>query len=124
MSTIEQTNPVSDITKITNLLNDNGSMELKLSQVLQRELAGKNISQIAKQIQVSKSLIHDWTCSRRLPNAKNFPALMKLAKYLGLTLEELIFDKSSSQKTTIASTTFSDSGNSYRIEIEKFGGKS
>ncbi len=99
-------------------------MELKLSQVLQRELAGKNISQIAKQIGINKSLLHDWTGSRRLPNAKNFPALMKLAKYLGLTLEELIFDKSSPQKTTIASTTFSDSGNSYRIEIEKFGGKS
>lgn len=98
-------------------------MELKLSQVLQRELSGKNISQIAKQIRVSKSLIHDWTSSRRLPNAKNFPALLKLAKYLGLTLEELIFDKTSPQKITLASTTFSDSGNSYRIEIEKFGGK-
>ena len=99
-------------------------MDIKLSQVLQRELEGKNISQFAKKVGVSKSLLHDWVRSRRSPNSRNFGQLLKIAHALGLSLEELIFDKASSQKTTIASTTFSDSGKSYRIEIEKFGGKS
>lgn len=94
-------------------------MQLRLHEILRSELQGKNISQIAKQIGVSKSLLHDWTNSRRSPNAKNFPALLKLAKYLGLTLEALLFGESTTDKTVLASTTFADGSNQYRVQIEK-----
>ncbi len=92
---------------------------MKLQDVLKRELKGRNVTLVAKEAGISKSLLHDWAKSRRMPSAKNFPMLLKLAQYLGLTLEELLFDKQSSEKVTLASTTFTDSGRQYRIEIEK-----
>lgn len=93
--------------------------KFKLADVLSRELKGKNISQIAKDIGISGALLFDWYKARRAPSAKNFPALLKLAHHLGLSLEELIFDRSNGEKITLASTTFNDGGSQYRVQIEK-----
>ncbi|MBN8538727.1 MAG: helix-turn-helix transcriptional regulator [Deltaproteobacteria bacterium] len=95
--------------------------EIKLSQVLQRELKGKVISRVAKEIGISVSILHDWYSSSRKPSAKNMWHLKKLADYLGLTLEQILFDEKS-EKQTISSTTFSDRGVQYRINIEKVKG--
>lgn len=92
---------------------------LKLNSVLDRELKGKNITLVAKEAGISKSLLHDWYKGRRLPSSKNFPMLLKLARYFGLSLEELLFDKESGSKVTLSSTVFSDGANQYRVEIEK-----
>ena len=95
--------------------------EIKLSQVLQRELKGKVVSRVAKEIGISGSLLHDWYSSARKPSAKNMWHLKKVADYLGLTLEEILFDESK-EKQTISSTVFSDRGVQYRVNIEKVKG--
>lgn len=95
--------------------------EVKLSQVLQRELKGKILSRVAKEVGISTSLLHDWHSSARKPSAKNLWQLKKLADHIGLTLEEILFDESS-ERHLISSTIFSDKGSQYRVCIEKVRG--
>jgi len=91
---------------------------VKLSQVLKRELKGKVISRVAKEVGLSISLLHDWHSSARKPSAKNMWQLKKLADYLGLSLEEILFDEKK-EREIISSTVFSDGGIQYRVNIEK-----
>lgn len=95
--------------------------DIRLSQVLQRELKGKILSRVAREVGMSVSLLHDWYSSARKPSAKNLWQLKVLAEHLGLTLDEILFDDQMS-KQTISSTTFSDRGVQYRINIEKVKG--
>lgn len=95
--------------------------EIKLSQVLHRELKGKVISRVAKEVGISVSILHDWYSSSRKPSAKNMWHLKKLADYLGMSLEEILFDEKS-EKQVISSTSFTDRGVQYRINIEKIKG--
>lgn len=92
--------------------------EIKLSQVLHRELKGKVISKIAKEVGISVSILHDWYSSSRKPSAKNMWQLKKLADYLGMTLEQILFDEKNDRQI-ISSTSFTDRGVHYRINIEK-----
>lgn len=93
--------------------------KIKLSKVLKRELKGKTLSKVAREIGISTALLHDWHSSSRKPSAQNMVKLRKLAKYLGLTLEEILFDEKNT-KRTLCSTTFTDDGKTYRINIERF----
>lgn len=95
--------------------------DVRLSQVLQRELKGKVLARVAREAGISVSLLHDWYSSARRPSAKNMWQLKHLAEHLGLTLEEILFDESS-RKQIISTTTFSDRGVQYRINIEKVKG--
>ena len=92
---------------------------IKLSQVLKREIGTRKQTDVAKECGISKSLLNDWIAARRLPSAKNLPHLLKLARCLGLTLEQLLFDENHSDSKIIASTRFSDGPVEYRINIEK-----
>ena len=92
--------------------------KIVLSDVLQRELEGKVLSRIAKDVGISVALLHDWHSSARKPSAKNIPQVKKLAEYLGLSLDEILFDEKTNKKI-ICSTTFSDEGKTYRINIER-----
>lgn len=95
--------------------------DIKLSIVLQRELKGKVISRVAKEIGIPVSILHDWYSSSRKPSAKNMWHLRKLADHLGLTLEQILFDEKN-DKQVISSTSFTDRGVQYRINIEKIKG--
>jgi transcriptional regulator with XRE-family HTH domain len=95
--------------------------DIRLSQVLRRELKGKVLSRVAREVGMSVSLLHDWYSSARKPSAKNLWQLKMLAEHLGLTLDEILFDDQGA-KQTISSTTFSDRGVQYRINIEKVKG--
>lgn len=92
--------------------------EIKLSQVLKRELKGKVLSRVAKEVGISVSILHDWSSSSRKPSAKNMWQLRALAEYLGLSLEQILFDEKK-ECQVISSTTFMDGGVQYRVNIEK-----
>lgn len=92
---------------------------LKLSKVLKREIGTRTQASVAEGAGISKTLLNDWVSSRRNPGGKNFPQLLKLAKYLGLSLEELLFDIKPTKKQVLAQARFTDQGNEYRINIEK-----
>ena len=96
--------------------------EIQLSKVLKRELKGKVLSRVAKDVGISVSLLHDWHSSARMPSARNIVYLKKLADHLGLTLEEVLFDCRPERKI-ISTTSFSDNGTIYKIIIEKMKGE-
>ncbi len=89
-----------------------------MANVLQRELKGQVMSRVAKACGIRVGLLHDWHTSSRKPSAKNMWQLKNLADYLGLSLEEMLFDEKT-ERQVISSTTFSDRGITYRVNIEK-----
>ena len=91
---------------------------IKLSEILKQRLEGENLSKIARELGISKSLLADWVASRRLPSLKNIDAVAKLANYLGLTLEQLLLGKDDGRKV-ISAVTFEDDQRCYRINIER-----
>ena len=95
--------------------------EIKLSKVLKRELKGKVLSRVAKEVGISVSILHDWSSSSRKPSAKNMWQLRALAEHLGLTLEQILFDEKK-ECQVISSTTFMDGEIEYRVNIERIKG--
>jgi transcriptional regulator with XRE-family HTH domain len=96
-------------------------MDIKLSSVIQERLEGKNLSAIAREIGISKSVLHDWAQAKRLPSMRNMDQVLKLADYLNLSLEELIFGKNLERSgKIISSVSFEDNGRKYKVTIEKY----
>jgi transcriptional regulator with XRE-family HTH domain len=93
-------------------------MEAKISEILRTRLKGKNISKLAREIGVSKSLLSDWISSRRLPSLRNIESVAKVAAYLGLTLDQLLLGRETDRKN-ISTVSFEDDRRSYRIHIER-----
>lgn len=93
-------------------------MEAKVTTILREKLAGKNLSQVARDLKISKSLLSDWVSSRRTPSLKNIEALGKLASYLGLSLQELLTGHNDERKILTA-VTFEDDEKQFRITIER-----
>ena len=93
-------------------------MGTKLSDTLKKRLHGKNISQLSRELQISKSLLSDWIAARRTPSLKNIESLQKIAAYLGMSLDELLVGKPSDGKV-ITALVFEDDRRSYRINIER-----
>ncbi|MBX2996327.1 MAG: helix-turn-helix transcriptional regulator [Bdellovibrionaceae bacterium] len=93
-------------------------METKISDILRERLEGQNLSKIARELGISKSLLADWVAARRLPSLKNIKAVAKLAAYLGISLEQLLLGKEDDRKI-ISAVTFEDEKRSYRVHIER-----
>lgn len=93
-------------------------MDSKVSEILRKRLEGENLSKIARELKISKSLLSDWVSARRLPSLKNIEAVSRLADYLGLSLEQLLLGRDSGRKV-ISSVVFEDEKRSYRINIER-----
>jgi transcriptional regulator with XRE-family HTH domain len=93
-------------------------VETKLSEILKNRLEGENLSKVARELGISKSLLADWVASRRLPSLKNIEAVYKIANYLGLTLEQLLLGKDEGRRV-ISAVSFDDEKRSYRINIER-----
>lgn len=93
-------------------------MQTRINDILRERLEGENLSKIARELGISKSLLADWVASRRMPSLKNIDAVAKLASYLGLSLEQLLLGKDDGRKI-ISAVTFEDEKRSYRINIER-----
>lgn len=91
--------------------------EIKLSKVLQRELKDETLASLEKKLKIPKTLLSEWK-QGRLPAGKSLSHLRTLARYLGLSVEELLFDSEGSENETISSMTFQHNGNVYRINID------
>lgn len=92
----------------------------KFSEILQQRLKGKNLSLVAREIKISKSLLHDWHSARRMPSMKNAEVLKRLADYLGLEFEELFFGiKKGRKDRQISSVCFGDEDREYSISIRR-----
>jgi transcriptional regulator with XRE-family HTH domain len=93
-------------------------MSAKITDILRERLKGENLSEVARELGISKSLLADWVASRRLPSLKNIEAVAKIASYLGLSLEQLLLGKEDERKI-ISAITFEDDKRKYRVNIER-----
>ena len=89
---------------------------LQLSKVLKRELKGVNVNRYAASLKISSSLLRHWHRGSRIPSGKDLGIVLKLSDFLGLSLEQLLFDRCSRLDN---STTFSKYGRAFRIRIEE-----
>jgi transcriptional regulator with XRE-family HTH domain len=92
---------------------ENERMELKFSKILSIALRGKNISSVAREVDMPRSMLHDWAKSKRVPSLNNIEYIKRLADYLGLSLEEILIGETG--KKTISSVSFQDDQRQYRI---------
>ena len=58
---------------------------------------GKNQKEMAEIVGVSPPTFHDWLKGKKMPRMKN---VQKLADYFGITLSDLIEDKTTDEKVT------------------------
>ena len=58
---------------------------------------GKNQKEMAEIVGVSSPTFHDWLKGKKMPRMKN---VQKLADYFGITLSDLIEDKTTDEKVT------------------------
>jgi ribosome-binding protein aMBF1 (putative translation factor) len=87
------------------------------SKILKESFEGKNLSFIAKELNIPKQVLHDWVHGERLPSMKNIEYVKRLSEFLGLSLEELLLGQSA--RKVISSVSFMDEGKKYIINIEK-----
>ena len=94
--------------------------KLLFFEILQQRLKGKNLSLVARELKLSKSLLHDWHSGRRVPSFKNAEALKKLADYIGCEFEELFLGMKKTRKDKLISTiAFGDEDREYIISIRR-----
>ena len=87
------------------------------NKILEIRLKGVNLTRLAKDLEIPSSLLFEWKQARRLPSLKNIGHVKKLADHFGLTLEEILMDRSS--PSLITSVMFEDNKVKYRIKIER-----
>ena len=92
---------------------------MKFSDVLKKRLKDKNLSQVARELGIPKTLLHEWVNAKRTPSFKNIEYIKRLAEYLSLSLEELLIGEANEK--LISSVTFDDQGRKYKIKIERIG---
>lgn len=93
-------------------------MELKFSKILAKRLKGKNLSALAKELEMPRTMLHDWVKGERVPSLNNIDHIKNLANYLGLTLEEILTGEKD-EKKVISSILFQDDTRQYKIQVER-----
>jgi hypothetical protein len=93
--------------------------DIVFSEVIKEKLHGENLTQVAKELGIPKTLLHEWVQARRQPSMKNMVHVKVLANYLDLTLDEILFGKVQPKKKTLTNVIFEDDGKKYQISISK-----
>lgn len=93
-------------------------MELKFSKILATKLKGKNLSALAKELDMPRSMLHDWVKGKRIPSLNNIEYIKLLADHLGISLEELLTGEKDDKKI-ISSILFQDDSRQYKIQVER-----
>ena len=93
-------------------------MELKVSKILAQRLKGKNLSALAKELEMPRSMLHDWVKGKRVPSLNNIEYIKQLANHLGISLEELLTGEKDDKKI-ISSILFQDDSRQYKIQVER-----
>ncbi len=92
------------------------------NKILQERLEGENLSSLSRELGINKAVLFDWVKSNRLPSMKNIDHVARLARYLGLSLEELLLGPSSNKETShkvITKVSFKDGDREYEVEIKR-----
>ena len=102
---------------IFHLKAENEMMELKFSKIISHALKGKNLSAIARELDMPRAMLHDWVKAKRVPSLNNIEYVKRLADYLNLSLEEILIGEET--KKIISSVSFQDDSRQYKISVER-----
>lgn len=92
-------------------------MMSKFAGLLKKRLAGKNLAQLARELKIPRTVLHDWVTARRTPSLRNIDHLTALAQHLGISLDEMLTEPNAER--VINTMIFEDDGKKYRIKIER-----
>jgi len=99
-------------------------MEIKLKEVLRRELKGRgeSINELSRKTKIPRSTLHNWQ-QGTLPTAKNLHYIRTLSIHFKITLSELLFNVKEERAAAevLVSSLFTDGDRKYKITIEKTG---
>ena len=87
-------------------------------QILENHFSGRNLSELARELDMPRSILQDWVQSKRSPSMKNLKYLSRIADYLELTLDELLVSGKEKRKV-LTSISFSEEGRTYNIIINR-----
>lgn len=98
-------------------------MDIILGEVLIaiKERKSLSIKKISSDSGIPQSVLHGWI-NGTIPSAKNLHLVFKLARYLDLHIEELLFGRLVTKHETsesLHSTFFVDKGTKYLLTIKK-----
>ena len=93
-------------------------MSDNFNETLKLRLAERNLSRISEELDIPRSLLQDWVHNDRSASLKNIEHINKLAKYLGLSLEEMLLGHCKQQKV-VSSIRFMDEDRVYQVLITR-----
>lgn len=91
---------------------------MMVADLLAKYLRERNISAVAREINMPVSLLHDWVRGRRTPSLKNLGHLKSLARFLGLSLSELLGDFNP-DRVVVTQVAIEIEKQEYLLKIEK-----
>lgn len=97
-------------------------MEIKLSEVLRREIESRNesIAVLSKNTGIPRTTLHDWVHGR-LPSSRNLKYVQILSEYFNVSLETLLFGENTQfdRRNVLFNSFFQDGESKYRITVEE-----
>ena len=99
-------------------------MSIKLKEILETELKRRNLSinHVARDCEIPVSVLHGWV-NGTLPSAKNLHHIKTLAKYLGMQVDNMLFEESTHSNLILFTSTFMDGDTQYKLTVERIKGK-
>lgn len=100
------------------------NMSIKLKEILEKELKRRNLSinHVARDCEIPVSVLHGWV-NGTLPSAKNLHHIKTLGKYLGMHMDEMLFEEDERSSLILFTSTFMDGDTQYKLTVEKIKGK-
>jgi hypothetical protein len=92
-------------------------MSHKINEILKKALEGENLSYLTKKLGLPNGLLHRLVKEGRSPSLNNIDALVIIADYLGLSLEQLLTGKEKNRVLT--SVQFEDEKRKYKVTLER-----
>ncbi len=91
--------------------------ENHFNNILKEAFGDKNLSELARELDMPRSIFQDWVQEKRLPSMKNLKYLRRIADYLNMSLDELLTGET--EKKVVTSITFEDQERKYQILINR-----
>jgi DNA-binding phage protein len=86
-------------------------------KILKAHFRDKNLSEVARNLAIPRSVLSDWLKEEKDPSFKNLDYLKRIADHLGLSLDELLLGETTAR--VISNITFEDGTNKYQVLINK-----
>jgi hypothetical protein len=99
------------------------NMSIKLKEILAKELERRNLSinHVARDCEIPVSVLHGWVHGT-LPSAKNLHHIKTLSKYLGMRMDDMLFEEEQRSSLILFTSTFMDGDTQYKLTVEKIKG--